>query len=603
MNIVRQTCITLVLMLSAAVAVQASQISGELKKWHRVTLTFDGPETGENAQPNPFLFYRLNVIFTHPKTGKTYLVPGYYAADGNAADSSAETGNKWRAHFAPDETGQWKYAVSFRQGENIAVSDDADAGQSAGYMDGQTGTVVINGTDKTGRDLRGKGRLKYVGKHYLQFADSGEFFMKQGADSPENFLAYDGFDGNFKTDNVALKDGGSSDALIKTWNGHIGDWNTGDPTWQNGKGKGIIGAINYLASEGMNAFSFLTLNILGDDKNVFPYTSYDERYRMDCSRLDQWEIVFSHGTKMGMYLHFKMSENENYNLLDNGDTGPQRKLYCRELIARFSHNLALNWNIGEENGQAPEQVQAMAQYIHDQDPYDHHIVMHTHPGSLGRYNAHVGNQSKLTGASIQSQWKKVRSSVSHVRQKSINAGKLWVVASDEQGPGIKPDADDPNHDAHRKACIWGSIMVGGAGSEYYFGWPYAHSDMTCEDFRSRDRWWDYCRYALEFLHKNNIPFQEMEPDNSLTSSGWCLARPGEVYIVHLENGGSANLTIGSGTYLIRWFDPRNGGSLKTGNVTQITGSGARSIGSPPNNASSDWIVLVRRKNKGKIDEM
>jgi len=73
--------------------------------------------------------------------------------------------------------------------------------------------------------------------------------------------------------------------------------------------------------------------------------------------------------------------------------------------------------------------------------------------------------------------------------------------------------------------------------------------------------------------------------------------------VHLENGGSANLTIGSGTYLIRWFDPRNGGSLKTGNVTQITGSGARSIGSPPNNASSDWIVLVRRKNKGKIDEM
>ena len=29
----------------------AAQISGELKKWHKVTLTFDGPETSEAANP------------------------------------------------------------------------------------------------------------------------------------------------------------------------------------------------------------------------------------------------------------------------------------------------------------------------------------------------------------------------------------------------------------------------------------------------------------------------------------------------------------------------------------------------------------------------
>jgi len=39
----------------------AGQISGELKKWHKVTLTFNGPETSETAKPNPFLYYRLNV--------------------------------------------------------------------------------------------------------------------------------------------------------------------------------------------------------------------------------------------------------------------------------------------------------------------------------------------------------------------------------------------------------------------------------------------------------------------------------------------------------------------------------------------------------------
>ena len=50
-------------------------LSGNLKKWHTVTLTFDGPQTGENADPNPFRDYRLNVTFT--KGNKRYVVPGY----------------------------------------------------------------------------------------------------------------------------------------------------------------------------------------------------------------------------------------------------------------------------------------------------------------------------------------------------------------------------------------------------------------------------------------------------------------------------------------------------------------------------------------------
>ena len=38
-------------------------ISGELKKWHNITLTFAGPQTAEDAEPNPFVDYRLNVTY------------------------------------------------------------------------------------------------------------------------------------------------------------------------------------------------------------------------------------------------------------------------------------------------------------------------------------------------------------------------------------------------------------------------------------------------------------------------------------------------------------------------------------------------------------
>ena len=69
-----------------------AQISGKLAIWHKVTLTFDGPETSERATPNPFTDYRLDVTFVGP-SGRKYVVPGFYAADGNAAITSAESGD------------------------------------------------------------------------------------------------------------------------------------------------------------------------------------------------------------------------------------------------------------------------------------------------------------------------------------------------------------------------------------------------------------------------------------------------------------------------------------------------------------------------------
>ncbi|MCL4858745.1 MAG: hypothetical protein KJZ93_05035, partial [Caldilineaceae bacterium] len=47
--------------------------------------------------------------------------------------------------------------------------------------------------------------------------------------------------------------------------------------------------------------------------------------------------------------------------------------------ARFAHNLALNWNIGEENTQSSDEIRDMAKFLHDTDPYRHHIVLHTFP--------------------------------------------------------------------------------------------------------------------------------------------------------------------------------------------------------------------------------
>ena len=129
--------LTCVIILVFAVACEVFGISeeadirGELKKWHKLTLTFGGPQTSEEAEPNPFLDYRLNVTFT--KGNKQYVVPGYYAADGDAAETSGTSDNKWRVHFVPDEEGKWSYKASFRTGTDIALNSDQKAGKSAAF--------------------------------------------------------------------------------------------------------------------------------------------------------------------------------------------------------------------------------------------------------------------------------------------------------------------------------------------------------------------------------------------------------------------------------------------------------------------------------------
>jgi hypothetical protein len=465
-----------------------------------------------------------------------------------------------------------------------------------------TGSFEIGPSDKTGRDFRGKGVLQYVGKHHLQFADSKDYFLKAGADAPENFLAYADFDGDFKTD-------GNNDNLVKTWAAHLGDWKEGDPTWAGDKGKAIIGATNYLAGKGLNVFSFLTMNIEGDDRNVFPYLNYTERLRMDVSRLGQWEIVFAHADTLGMYLHFKTQETENDQLLDGGDLGVERKLYYRELIARFSHHLALNWNLGEETTNTIDQIRAFSRYFKDNDPYQHPIVIHTFPQDkkkvytplLGVCKTNPDSGSDLTGVSLQSDPNTVPADTRMWVTKSDAAGKSWVVANDEQNPaddGVVPDEEDPTHDRIRKMCLWGNITGGGAGVEFYFGYAHAQTDMTCQDYRSRDKMWDLCRYALEFFKNNAVPFWDMTcKDNLVDGGNWCLAKAGEVYVVYLKNGGSTQIDLENhkGQFTLKWYNPRTGGQLFDGSIKTITASGKAAIGNPPTDADKDWVVLIKAK--------
>jgi hypothetical protein len=266
----------------------------------------------------------------------------------------------------------------------------------------------------------------------------------------------------------------------------------------------------------------------------------------------------------------------------------------------------LNWNLGEENTNTDLERIGFAEYIAELDPYDHPIVVHTFPGSDDAvYTPLLGNQSRLSGASLQGDWEDIHELTLEWVRKSKDAGKPWIICNDEQGPaffGVPTDGYAGSHtqDDIRRSVLWGNLMAGGAGVEYFFGYALPHNDLTCEDFRSRDLMWDYNRIARHFF-QDHLTFNSLESADSLVlpmeAGAYCMSSVGsDTIVVYLPTGGATqiNLAHTSGIYHIDWFDPRTGGDLQKGSLVSAPAGAIHALGHPPDDPDADWVALLTR---------
>ncbi|MGB5437469.1 MAG: putative collagen-binding domain-containing protein, partial [Maribacter sp.] len=375
-----------------------------------------------------------------------------------------------------------------------------------------------------------------------------------------------------------------------------------------------IGALNYLASKGMNVAYFLTLNIKGDGKDVWPYADPNDFTRFDVSKLEQWEIVFRHMQSKGIMLHMVLQETENETMLDGGDMGPLRQLYFRELVARFGHHLALTFNLGEENGPADftpiaqndAQRKAMASFLKQIDPYDHSVLLHTHSHEPARSNVldSIVGFKDLDGLSLQVDKREEAADVVQTwKQKAKAAHHDWLITMDEIGmwhTGAVSDSLDPNHDTLRRYVLWGTLLSGAAGVEWYFGANSKHNDLNAEDWRTRDRLWELTDHALNFFEAY-LPYWEMQPAHGLVNlkDAYCFRKKDEIYVVYIPSDGKYTIDLSEtkGQFNVQWFNPLQGGDLITGTVKNITGGGIKDLGNPivdtDKAIQQDWVVLIR----------
>ncbi len=613
----------------------AQNLQGVGAVYDAVTLSVDGPQMDERTGENPFSDVRLAVTFSHGD--EKWVIPGYFVGCSMAADSGCTAGKIWRAHFLPPVAGAYQWQVEFRRGSDVAISA-AKGEPLAG--DGAKGSFTVAATQTD--PIKKRGVVQYTGETYYRYSGDRSIFWKFGPDAPENMLAYEDFDAtpNFKT-------------LRKNWSLHLPDYDAKDArgyTWgKDKKGTEMLGMLRYVARQDMNAISALTWNTSGDDRNVFPHLlavdapTYEamkrkEQWRkgivqdrFDLSKLAQWQRTFDYADKLGLHINFKLQEQENDKLMDEGALGRTRKLYLREMVARFGHYLAASWNLGEENSQQPGDVRQMSQYVDGLDAYDRPIVIHSFIPQKERYRPLLGDLSALNGMSLQGYPDTVRAEMVRWRNESERAGRSWVLSLDEQGSakgGTGVDEDYPveklpqprkeivTREYARRMIVWNALTAGANGGEAYYGYETGCSDLTCQDHRTRASLWKDSAVALDFFRKHvGDKALDMEVFDELTlrdAGDFVFAQPGQTYVVVKGKESIAiQLPGADARFSIDWYDMVSGGPLQKGSKKEVeTRSGFDAdtvmpvppfeIGDPPAGGSGEWVALVRRNGDEAI---
>ncbi|MBK8978695.1 MAG: DUF5060 domain-containing protein [Planctomycetes bacterium] len=582
-----------------------------------VELAFDTAATApgglneRSATPNhPWLDYRLTAWFIS-SSGRVHEVPGFYAADGRGGNA----GSVWKVRFTPDQAGYWGVYIQFEYGLAINVQDGSVRGVPL-RPDGQIFLMWVPPRTGTVGFLR-HGPLEVVGGRYLRHRD-GTWFLKTGTNSPENLLAYAGFDG--ASDYGGLP---RSATFLHRYPGHVRDWRPGDPNWTSGgdpnAGKGIIGALNYLHDHGVNSVYFLPMNLGGDGQDVHPFvdgstSSYFNTTHYDVGRMEQWNAVFAHAQRLGILLEFVLAEREPGNIgWLGGANSNQRRLFLKNLVAMFGYHPGVRWILCEENSPEPTQeflvreLSDMAEWIRIQSTHRHPIAVHSDPDDQLIFEQILAQGPRgrwLTSFSLQVH-SNYNPSTEAARALLDRFSQPGVVDMDELGTAIEGVTNTNRHDI-RRLVLW-DVLLSGGNVAWYMGYhdlPLG-GDIRLEDFRTREGTFDDSRAAREMLE--TMPFWRMEPADDLVTGetvnsrfgdAEVFAEPGQLYVVYFADtltSGMIDLSAApsGSTFTGTWYDPKTG--QQVGASFTRAGGGQVWLPTAPSPTYADWLLVLRRQ--------
>jgi hypothetical protein len=115
--------------------------------------------------------------------------------------------------------------------------------------------------------------------------------------------------------------------------------------------------------------------------------------------------------------------------------------------------------------------------------------------------------------------------------------------------------------AEVRRSLWETVLAGAGWvnqNDASFGWNAKAAFASRA--AARDEAYDQVGHCARFMRETGVRFWEMSPHGELTSTGVCLASPGEEYVVYSPTARTftVDLTAADTPLAVRWYDPQTG---------------------------------------------
>ena len=281
--------------------------------------------------------------------------------------------------------------------------------------------------------------------------------------------------------------------------------------------------------------------------------------------------IISYMHQRGILAHLMIEvHNKGVNWPGRGQGNDDR--YWRYVIARYQAYGNVIWNLSKEMWKVddPEYWESRVDLVRQLDAYGHLLTAHDVTLERGDFLADQHHEN-------------FHAHILHER-----ARRAWPVMNVEYGyePGPIPTYPVITLSDEMRCRTW-EIVTGGGYPVFYYAdtaWDVVDLSLLPEGYRT----FHIVRRVVE-----RLLYWEMEPHDNLVDRGYCLAKPGEAYLIYLPEGGRVHLDVGEVSWKQKrpqatWVDPRTGLEIAAGPLR----SGLNSFMTPSFFGTGDAILVA-----------
>jgi hypothetical protein len=494
---------------------------------------------------NPFTESSVEGTLSNTRGGKQWKIDGF---------CDSPEGSIYRIRFTPPTAGDYKYAVTYHQGQT-----QKEYSGTFHAIDGhRKGPIRVDAQNPWHFIWEG------TGEHYF-FNGTTAYWLTGWKDERITREAIARLH-RLKVNRIRVTVAGRSNLFF------------GEP---------VMIADNY---------SNLPTPWIAERPNDFTHPGFDYT-RFYIPMWQKLERMLRYARDQDVIISIVFDMNDNKVHPDAGSEDEHRFLHYT--VARFSAFSNVTWDMGDDlNGYRDEKwTHETGTLVEQWDPYHHLATSHPtgpeHPGDLILQD----RASSWFGFTSYQEWSRQQHTLMLAsRELQKKSGRIIPQTNEEYGyEDHNPTWSLPGSDSADalRGTAWDIVMAGGyqttgetcrRGTNIYpdtgGGWMNGRGDDTMTMFLGYS-------HMVDFF--TSFSWWATEPHDELVDNGnYCLAKAGELYAIYLPKGGKTTVKLAPGTYQATWFSALSGEKIE---LPAVQGSSWTSPEAPD---QYDWALLLRR---------